>query len=43
MASIGAGISIIDLNILFDNCEFSNNIASLVGAGIYYYSIDSYL
>jgi len=43
MASIGAGISINSLNVIFDNCEFSNNIASLVGAGIYYYSINSYI
>lgn len=43
MASIGVGMTIINLNILFDNCEFYNNIASLVGAGIYYESIDSYI
>ncbi|CAD8083245.1 unnamed protein product [Paramecium sonneborni] len=43
MASIGAGISVIGLNIIFDNCEFSNNIASLVGGGIYYYSKNSYI
>ncbi|CAD8171348.1 unnamed protein product [Paramecium pentaurelia] len=43
MASVGAGISINSLNVVFDNCEFSNNIASLVGAGIYYYTIDSYI
>ncbi|CAD8213993.1 unnamed protein product [Paramecium octaurelia] len=43
MAAVGSGLSIISLNVVFDNCEFSNNIASLVGAGIYYESMNSYI
>mgnify|MGYP001807933759 CR=1 FL=1 len=43
IASVGTGIGINYLNVVFDNCEFSNNVANLVGAGIYYDTINSYI
>lgn len=38
-ASIGASISLLGLNVLVKNSIFSDNIASLVGAGVYYMNI----
>lgn len=38
-AKIGGGLTVIGLNVFLQTCEFTNNIGSIVGGGLYYSSI----